>query len=128
MRITPPLSQNSASTFGSSGNFSIPSSLRHSQRAPPQREGFYYAYPRALAKEQIRGTLTRERYDVPEEHARALQAKKFGLFTVGHSTRAITEFLELLKSHGVKRVIDVRTIPRSRHNPQFNREALAVHR
>ncbi len=52
------------------------------------------------------------------------KTKKFGLFTVGHSTRAIEEFLELLKSHGVKRVIDVRTIPRSRHNPQFNREAL----
>jgi uncharacterized protein (DUF488 family) len=50
--------------------------------------------------------------------------KKFAVFTVGHSTRAIDEFIEILKSHGVKRVIDIRTIPRSRHNPQFNREAL----
>jgi uncharacterized protein (DUF488 family) len=41
------------------------------------------------------------------------------IFTVGHSTRTIDEFLHLLKAHGVQRVIDVRTIPRSRHNPQF---------
>ncbi|MGH9747880.1 MAG: DUF488 family protein [Candidatus Acidiferrales bacterium] len=51
--------------------------------------------------------------------------KKFTVFTIGHSTRPIEEFVELLKSHGVKRVIDIRTIPRSRHNPQFNREALS---
>ena len=52
-------------------------------------------------------------------------AKKFELFTIGHSTRPIEDFIELLKAHGVKRVIDIRTIPRSRHNPQFNRESLA---
>ena len=40
------------------------------------------------------------------------------------------EFTRLLKAHGVQRVIDVRTIPRSRHNPQFNRDQLspALHR
>jgi hypothetical protein len=43
------------------------------------------------------------------------------IFTIGHSTRPIDEFLRLLKAHGVQRVVDVRTIPRSRHNPQFNR-------
>jgi uncharacterized protein (DUF488 family) len=48
------------------------------------------------------------------------------IFTIGHSTRPIGEFIELLKIHGVKRVIDVRTIPRSRHNPQFNRDTLAA--
>jgi uncharacterized protein (DUF488 family) len=46
------------------------------------------------------------------------------VFTIGHSTRTWKEFLELLRAHGVKRVIDVRSIPRSRHNPQFNRETL----
>jgi len=46
------------------------------------------------------------------------------IFTVGHSTRSIEAFLDLLQAQGVKRVIDVRTIPRSRHNPQFNRETL----
>lgn len=52
------------------------------------------------------------------------------VFTIGHSTRSIEEFIRLLKAHGVQRVIDVRTIPRSRHNPQFNRNQLspALHR
>ena len=53
------------------------------------------------------------------------RAKKFEVFTIGHSTRPIEQFIELLIAHGVKRVIDVRTIPCSRHNPQFNRESLA---
>src|SRR4051794_31951805 len=47
------------------------------------------------------------------------------ILTVGHSTRPIGEFISLLKAHDVKRVADVRTIPRSRHNPQFNRAELA---
>jgi uncharacterized protein (DUF488 family) len=46
------------------------------------------------------------------------------IFTIGHSTRQLDEFVELLRSHGVERVIDIRTIPRSRHNPQFNGETL----
>jgi uncharacterized protein (DUF488 family) len=47
------------------------------------------------------------------------------LYTVGHSTRTTRELLELLRAHGVEQVVDVRTIPRSRHNPQFNRPALS---
>ena len=46
------------------------------------------------------------------------------VFTVGHSTRPIEEFLALLKAHGVRLLVDVRTVPRSRHNPQFNQEQL----
>ena len=46
------------------------------------------------------------------------------IFTIGHSTRKLETFLRLLQAHGVKRVVDVRTIPRSRHNPQFNRDTL----
>ena len=42
------------------------------------------------------------------------------VLTVGHSTRAVKDFVALLLAHGVKQLIDVRTIPRSRHNPQFN--------
>ncbi len=48
------------------------------------------------------------------------------IFTIGHSTRTWEDFLELLRAHRIKRVIDVRSIPRSRHNPQFNRETLSV--
>jgi uncharacterized protein (DUF488 family) len=47
------------------------------------------------------------------------------VFTIGHSTRPIGEFIRLLKAHGVQRLVDVRTIPRSRHNPQFNRDQLS---
>ncbi|MBI2818287.1 MAG: DUF488 domain-containing protein [Acidobacteria bacterium] len=46
------------------------------------------------------------------------------LFTVGHSTREWAEFVELLRTSNVERLVDVRTIPRSRHNPQFNRESM----
>ena len=46
------------------------------------------------------------------------------ILTVGHSTRPIDAFLDLPQAQGTKRVMDVRTIPRSRHNPQFNRETL----
>lgn len=47
------------------------------------------------------------------------------LWTVGHSTRPIEEFIALLKAHEIQLLVDVRTIPRSRHNPQFNTDALA---
>lgn len=46
------------------------------------------------------------------------------IWTVGHSTRPIYEFIGLLKSYGIEAVIDVRTIPRSRKNPQFNKDEL----
>lgn len=46
------------------------------------------------------------------------------IFTIGHSTRAVQDFIALLEAHRIELVVDVRTVPRSRHNPQFNREAL----
>lgn len=46
------------------------------------------------------------------------------IFTVGHSTRSFDELVALLRAHGVERLVDVRTIPRSRRNPQFNRDTL----
>ena len=45
-------------------------------------------------------------------------------FTVGHSTRSAEEFIDLLKGAGIQVLVDVRTIPRSRRNPQFNKDAL----
>jgi uncharacterized protein (DUF488 family) len=44
--------------------------------------------------------------------------------TIGHSTHPIEEFIRMLQAHGIRRLVDVRTIPKSRHNPQFNRETL----
>ena len=46
------------------------------------------------------------------------------VLTIGHSTRTLEEFIGLLRAHGATRVIDVRTVPRSRHNPQFNGDSL----
>jgi uncharacterized protein (DUF488 family) len=49
------------------------------------------------------------------------------VLTIGHSTRTLEAFIELLKAHAVTKIVDVRTVPRSRHNPQFNRETLPDH-
>ena len=54
-----------------------------------------------------------------------LKGRKLIIYTVGHSTRSLDDLVAILRAHGVKRVVDVRTIPRSRHNPQFNRETLS---
>jgi uncharacterized protein (DUF488 family) len=48
------------------------------------------------------------------------------VFTIGHSTRPIDKFIELLRANGITQLIDIRTIPKSRHNPQFNTDALAA--
>lgn len=47
------------------------------------------------------------------------------IFTVGHSTLPIERFIALLKTYGIERLVDIRTMPRSRHNPQFNGSELA---
>ena len=47
------------------------------------------------------------------------------IFTVGHSTLPIERFIALLQTYGIERLVDIRTIPRSRHNPQFNETVLA---
>ena len=46
------------------------------------------------------------------------------IFTIGHSTRTIAEFVDILRSGPADFVVDVRTIPRSRRNPQYNEDAL----
>src|SRR6185436_10462544 len=46
------------------------------------------------------------------------------IYTIGHSTRPAEVFVSMLLAHGVKTLVDVRTIPKSRHNPQFNGDAL----
>src|SRR5260221_12343757 len=48
------------------------------------------------------------------------------IYTIGHSTRSIEQFLDLLRAHGIEELADVRTIPKSRHNPQFGQEELAA--
>ncbi|HEV2303833.1 MAG TPA: DUF488 domain-containing protein [Stellaceae bacterium] len=48
------------------------------------------------------------------------------VLTIGHSTRPLAALIAALRAHGVGRLLDIRSIPRSRHNPQFNREGLAA--
>jgi uncharacterized protein (DUF488 family) len=50
--------------------------------------------------------------------------KKSLIFTIGHSTHPIDEFIELLQAHRIKEIVDIRSIPMSRHNPQFNSDIL----
>lgn len=47
------------------------------------------------------------------------------IYTIGHSTRSIDEFAKILKTYGVNLLADIRTVPRSRHNPQYEEAALA---
>jgi uncharacterized protein (DUF488 family) len=48
------------------------------------------------------------------------------IYTIGHSTRALDDFVALLSAHAVAQLADVRTIPKSRRHPQFSKEALSV--
>lgn len=64
--------------------------------------------------------VEREEKSMPKEEASPL------VMTVGHSTRTIEEFIRLLQAHGATCVVDVRTVPRSRPNPQFNKESLPL--
>jgi uncharacterized protein (DUF488 family) len=47
------------------------------------------------------------------------------VYTIGHSTRSLDDLVDALRSFGVRLLVDIRTIPRSRHTPQFNRESLS---
>ena len=44
--------------------------------------------------------------------------------TIGHSNRSIEEFIDLLRQNGIGCVLDIRTVPKSRHNPQFGQDQL----
>jgi uncharacterized protein (DUF488 family) len=48
------------------------------------------------------------------------------VFTIGHSTRPIGEFIDLLRARGIRQLLDIRTVPKSRRNPQFNTDSLAA--
>lgn len=53
-------------------------------------------------------------------------ANDLQVLTIGHSTLPLAEFIAVLQAHGITLLADVRTVPRSRHNPQFNRDTLPV--
>src|SRR5258708_6041943 len=66
-----------------------------------------------------------ERAAPAASQASAVEAHSAAILTIGHSNKPFDEFLGLLMAHRVTLVVDVRTMPGSRHNPQFNRESLA---
>ena len=59
-------------------------------------------------------------------HERVRTTNTVDRHDIGHSTRSAKEFIHILKAHQVRRLVDVRTVPRSRHNPQFNRSELST--
>jgi uncharacterized protein (DUF488 family) len=48
------------------------------------------------------------------------------IWTIGHSTHPLEEFTAIIKSAGIQRIADVRSVPRSRHDPQFNKDSLSA--
>ncbi len=56
----------------------------------------------------------------------AMTPGNVNVYTVGHSTRSLDDFTELLKRYGIGLLADVRSIPRSRHTPQFNADDLQL--
>ena len=71
-------------------------------------------------------TSTQEPNDAPPIPTRKSQSSSLDVLTIGHSTRTIDEFIAILQAYGVERLVDVRTIPKSRRVPQFNSDALAA--
>ena len=61
------------------------------------------------------------KYPPPQE----TQWSEGTIFTVGHSTLPVKQFIAVLKAYGIERLVDIRTLPRSRRNPQFEGAALA---
>ena len=53
----------------------------------------------------------------PDEHGTVIH-------TIGHSTRPLDDFISILRAHSISKLVDIRTVPRSARNPQFNRESL----
>lgn len=56
----------------------------------------------------------------------ANQDSQADVLTIGHSTLSLEEFIDRLKTHAITKLIDVRSVPRSRHNPQFNNDTLPI--
>jgi len=75
----------------------------------------------AAAADQI-GRIAMNKLLPPQE----MHWQDGALFTLGHSTLPIESFMAVLRAYGIERLVDIRTIPRSRHNPQFNEAALAA--
>src|SRR5450759_180171 len=88
----------------------------------PKRTGASDKHLRTEAEPPARKPAHRLRLTVERRAKQPDQSSV--VLTVGHSTRTLKEFVALLLAHGVNQLTDIRNIPRSRQNPQFNRDAL----
>jgi len=86
----------------------------------------YYPYLTSEAEAEFSTPPSQRSYHKAVAAMAHQQTKAIVAFTIGHSTRPIEEFIELLLSNGVRQLIDIRTIPKSRRNPQFNTDNLAA--
>src|SRR5262245_22881530 len=62
---------------------------------------------------------------MPVSHEVAVGSFMAAVWTIGHSTRTLEELVALLRTHAIATLADVRTVPRSRRHPQFEKTALA---
>jgi uncharacterized protein (DUF488 family) len=95
------------------------------RRVPTEND---YHYPRYHSRRRSQFSGSQLPWDYDRDMTARQRTKKTPLtvFTIGHSTRPIEKLIELLRSNGIKQLIDIRTIPKSRRNPQFNDTALVV--
>lgn len=98
------------------------------RRRPPRSGATVHQALQATKRRRAASSCSREgRTNVNEDFVGDKSkgnTRRVTLWTVGHSTRSLEDFIALLQAHGIRRLVDVRTIPRSRHNPQFNKEQL----
>jgi hypothetical protein len=105
-------------------SFALPLSQHVRLLHPPWRV-FPPRTPRAHGFDRWAAACSETAFGV--ESDRMMSSKEMlTIFTIGHSTHPIQHFLELLQANAVAQLIDIRTIPKSRHNPQFNTDALAA--
>ena len=77
-------------------------------------------------KQRIRHRMLKmESRNSVEHRFRNSSNKERVMFTVGYSTRTSQKFISLLKGHDINLLVDIRTVPRSRHKPEFNKERLS---
>jgi Protein of unknown function, DUF488 len=88
---------------------------------PCMREPFERAL---VGSPPVQRSATVMTVQTPQPPPREARWPEGAIFTVGHSTLPIEQFIALLKTYCIERLVDIRTIPRSRHNPQFNSDAL----
>ncbi|MEO6952546.1 MAG: DUF488 domain-containing protein [Polyangia bacterium] len=95
---------------------------------PPRLLADRPAPPRTPAKRPPRRTSKKGSLNASKatcaDAAPGTRLEARALYTIGHSTRSLAELVDILRGWGITRLVDIRTIPRSRTNPQFNMEAL----